>query len=208
MAINSEKLRSPRNIFISYILISSLMILLFRFIFPGAPVPLIILSAQWRFLRGLLEVFNLFPALALSALVIPFGLVNHEEQFSSFSQVLFKRLIGSVIIAISTALIYAIIFFFAFPMVKSSEENLRYKGDLYNLAREQATINSLSGNWQFKEGYFWKNCRIAFQKRAVAEPVGIFIQQINHWQIRLLTVQSHYRSYHTSRIVSIAEIFF
>ena len=148
MAINFEKLRSAKWIFFFYILASSLLIMIFRFIFPGSEIPLLLFSRHWRLIQGALELFDLFPALAFSALVIPFGMVSFEENYSSFSQVFFKRLAVSIIVAICAAVVYGAIFFLVLPMVKNYEENLRYKGELYQLAKKHVQDHSMAGEWQ------------------------------------------------------------
>jgi len=148
MAIDFEKLRTPQWIFFFYMLASSLLIMIFRFIFPGSEIPLLIFSRNWRLIQGILELFDLFPALVFSALVIPFGVVSLEENYVSFSQVLFKRLIVSIIIAICAAVVYGAIFFLALPLVKNYEENLRFKGELYHLAKERMQDHSRVGEWQ------------------------------------------------------------
>jgi len=152
MAINADKLirrlRSPQFIFVIYVLVSALLIMIFRFIFPGSEPPLPIYAHNWRLLRGALELFDLLPALALSALVIPFGLVSFEEKHQSFSEVLFKRLLVSVITAICAAVVYGLIFFLALPLLKNYEENLRFSGELYQLAKNNAHERGDSGNWQ------------------------------------------------------------
>jgi len=147
MMININKLRTPQSIFVIYILVSAVIIMLFRFILPPSPPPLLIFTRDWRLIHGLLAFFNLFPALALSALVIPFGLASYEEHFNSFSEMFFKRLIVSVVTAICAAVVYGVIFFLALPVVKNYEENLSYKGELYQLAREQAEERVISGEW-------------------------------------------------------------
>jgi len=147
MTINTEKLRTPQMIFIVYIITSSLLILLFRFIFPGVEAPLIIYSRTWRILQGALEILNLFPALALSALVIPFGLATYEEKYQSFSDVFFKRIAASIITAIFAAIIFTIVYFFAYPMAKNYEDNLRFSGELYQIAKKNALSSAEAGNW-------------------------------------------------------------
>jgi len=147
MIISSDKLRTPQFIFIIYVVIAAIFIMIFKFIFPGSDEPLSIYSFNWRVVQGLLEVFNLFPALALSALVIPFGLASFEENYQSFSELFFKRLSVSVITAIGAAIVYAIIFFLFFPMVKNYEENMRYSGDLYRLAKANALERRNAGDW-------------------------------------------------------------
>jgi hypothetical protein len=147
MSFNFAKLRTPQAIFIIYILVCSGLIMVFRFIFPGSSAPLLLYSREWRIVQGLLEVFNWYPALALSALVIPFGLVSFEENYQRFSDVFFKRIMVSVITAICAAVIYAVIFFLALPMVKNSEESMLYNGELFQLSKTHARERRSDGEW-------------------------------------------------------------
>ncbi|MDR3020475.1 MAG: hypothetical protein LBU66_06180 [Treponema sp.] len=148
MPINPDKLKKPQSIFIIYMLASGILIMIFRFIFPGSEAPLLLYSRNWRFIQGFLEFFNLYPALVFSALVIPFGLASFEEEHQSFSELFFKRLVVFVIISVVAAVIYCGIFFLAFPIVKNSEENIRYKGELYRLAKANAQEQRNAGEWQ------------------------------------------------------------
>jgi len=147
MSINIDKIRSPQRIFILYLLASCFLIMVFRYIFPGSEEPIKYYFRDWRLVKGLLELFSWYPALALSALVIPFGLVTAEENYQSFSEVFFKRLLVSVVTAICAAVIYALIFFLAFPMVKNSEENMRTNGELFKLSKFHAQECKYSGEW-------------------------------------------------------------
>jgi len=148
MTINTDKLRSPQIIFFIYTLAAFLLIMIFRFIFPGSESPLPIYARNWRLVQGALEFFYLFPALALSALIIPFGLGTFEENYHRFSDVFFKRILNSVTTAIIAAVLYAIIFFLAFPVVKNSEENYRFSGDLYKQAKKHALESIEAGEWK------------------------------------------------------------
>jgi len=148
MTINADKLRSPQFIFILYFFVSALLIMIFRFILPGSEPPLPIYSLNWKLLRGVLDLFDLFPALVFSALVIPFGMASFEENYQSFSDIFFKRLLVSVITAICAAVVYGIIFFLVLPMLKNYEENLRFSGELYQLAKKNAYERKASGDWQ------------------------------------------------------------
>ena len=147
MAINLEKLRSPQYLLLIYITVAALLIFIFRFIFPGSEAPLMIYSRTWRLVQGVLEFFNLFPALALSALVIPFGLAAYEEKYQSFSELFFRRIAPSIITAIIAAVVYGAIFFLALPMVKNYEENLRFSGELYRFAKNNAFEEAEAGEW-------------------------------------------------------------
>ncbi|MDR0496585.1 MAG: hypothetical protein LBH42_03120, partial [Treponema sp.] len=71
--INKDFFVSPLIVFFLYILVSGIAIMGFRLIFPGNPVPLAHFSLNWRLIQGVLDYLSLFPALTLSALIIPFG---------------------------------------------------------------------------------------------------------------------------------------
>jgi len=157
MKINTEKFSKPQYIFLIYVAAASLLIMAFRFIFPGAEAPLPIYARDWRLIKGMLEIFNFFPALALSALVIPFGLASFEENYASFSDMFFKRLVSSVITAIIAAGVYCLIFFLAYPYVKSNEENMRFSGALYDLAKKNAFDSRDEGEW-FEASQFIAIC--------------------------------------------------
>ncbi|MDR0322958.1 MAG: hypothetical protein LBI12_00755, partial [Treponema sp.] len=148
MTDKKNKIRTPYSIFFVYVFFMGALIMIFRFIFPGAEVPLSIYSRDWKLIQGLLEFFKFFPALAFSALIIPFGFVAEEENLPSFSDIFFKRLLVSVITAICAAVIYGIIFFLAMPVAKSSEENMRYKGEVFKLAKKHALDRRDAGEWQ------------------------------------------------------------
>lgn len=169
MAFNIEKLRTPQFIFIVYVFTVSLLIMIFRFIFPGSQPPLLIYSFSWRIIQGVLEVFNLFPALALSALVIPFGLAPSEENYQSFSDMFFKRLMSSIVTAVGAAVVYGIIFFLAFPLVKNYEENLRFSGDLYHLAKRSAQEYKEAGEWHQASEFLAVCDRIWFNSPELAD---------------------------------------
>lgn len=167
--LNFEKLRSSHIIFMLYVAVSSALIMLFRFIFPYAETPLAIFSTSWRVTQGVLTVFDLFPALAFSALVIPFGIAIYDEYPQSFSQIFFKRLLSSVISAICAAGLYCAVLFLIFPMVKNHEEDMRFKGDLYNLAKSQAQECITDGEWQ-EAAHFISVCdRIWEESPEIAE---------------------------------------
>ena len=148
MSINKETILSPPVIFIIYVTIACLFILVFRLIFPGETAPLPIFSHDWRVIQGLLDIFALFPALALSALVIPFGIASSEENsYTGFSKHFFQRLIAPLMTAIGAATLYALLFFLILPLTQNYGENLRFKGNVYHLAKERAQTHAQNGKW-------------------------------------------------------------
>jgi hypothetical protein len=145
--MNKEKLQSPWVIFIIYVTVGSLLILAFRAIFPGEDSPLPIFSRNWVLIRGLIEIIALFPALAFSALVVPFGIVSDDDYYTRFSPRLFQRLMPPLFTAFAASGLYAILFFLVLPLAQSYEENLSYMGETYRLARERAQVHAEAGEW-------------------------------------------------------------
>ena len=148
MKINSEILQRPWGIFTGYVVIASLVIMVFRLVFPGEPPPLPIFSQNWRLVRGFLDVIALFPALAFSALVIPFGRGSDDEvRYQSFSPQLFQRLLSSIVAVICAAGVYALLCFILFPLMRNAEANMRFTGEKYRIAKEQAQAHAAAGEW-------------------------------------------------------------
>ena len=146
--LNKDSVFSPFSIFVVYIIASAIAILGFRIIFPGEAAPLDCFSVSWRFIRFLLDFLNLFPALALSALVIPFGfIIRAREKFSPFSLKFINSLKASVITVIVSAALYGLLLFLVFPLAQNYEANLRFQGRLYRLAGERAQYHADKGDW-------------------------------------------------------------
>lgn len=139
---------SPLGIFFIYTLAGGLAIMLFRFILPGEAAPLPHFSLSWRLIRGLLDYLALFPALALSALIIPFGFkVQPKETIDPFSPRFLQSLKMSIVTAIVAAALYGLLFSLALPLARDYEANLRFQGQVFRLAREQAQEHAFRGEW-------------------------------------------------------------
>ncbi|MCL2008450.1 MAG: hypothetical protein FWG77_10225 [Treponema sp.] len=130
-------------------LVSAIAVIVFRLIVPGEPPPLPIYSISWRFIRGFLSYFELFPAFALSALVIPFGIKVHaKEKINPFSPQFLQYLKAPIMSAIVAAILYGLIFFLAIPLIENREADLRFRGRLYRLAVENARDHAAYGRWE------------------------------------------------------------
>jgi hypothetical protein len=165
--------RSPAAIFVLYILASGLAIMLFRLIFPGEAPPLPCFSRSWRLLRGLLDFCALFPALALSALVLPFGIIPESGEFyGNYSPKLFLKLNGPAAIAICAAVMYGLLLFFAQPAARNYEETLRFKGDLYRMAKEKARAHRVKGEY-IEEYLFVSLCESVWPNSPEMEKIKI-----------------------------------
>ena len=142
----SEGLSSPLAIFFLYILASGLVIMGFRFVFPVEPVPLAYFSVNWRLVQGFLEYIALFPALALTSLVIPFGFKVYPVEENKKTNFL-QSLNTSITTAIIATVLYGLLFSVALPITRNREANLIFQGQLYYLAKGRAEESSREGRW-------------------------------------------------------------
>jgi hypothetical protein len=131
---------SHQAIGILYIIASFLVVLAFRCLFPVQPLPLQVFALPWRLTQGLLDFINLFPALALSALVIPFGIKKNsgEEDFPRFSPAFLERLMGPIIAAIGAVVLYGLLFFVAYPLAQESVSAMDFKSRMFRDSAERA----------------------------------------------------------------------
>jgi hypothetical protein len=143
-----DTLFNPLGIFILYILASGLVIMAFRYIFPGQAVPLVHFSHSWRLIQGFLEYISLFPSLVLSSLVIPFGFkVQERDRNNPYSAKSFQSFKMSIITAIAASTLFGLIFSLALPLARNYEVNLLSQSRLYLLAKERAQGHAATGEW-------------------------------------------------------------
>jgi len=149
MKFNNLSRHSPLFVFAVYVILASVIIMIFRYIFPGETSPLQIFSRNWKLIRGFIEVITLFPALAFSGLVLPFGMPSDEDFFEGEEtpQNLFHRFEGPIVTAIIAAVVYALLFFLVLPIIQNSEKNMRFRGELYRLAKSEAEAHSKEHEW-------------------------------------------------------------
>ena len=138
---------SPLVIFILYILLSGLAIMGFRFFVPAVPVPLAHFSVQWRLIQGFLEYIALFPALVLTAIVIPFGFKIFPIEEDKRPHNPLESLSMSITTAITASVVYGLLFSIALPIARNYEANLLFQSQLYNLARARAEELSREERW-------------------------------------------------------------
>jgi len=147
--INTAFFSSPLVIFFMYILISGLAIMGFRLIFPDKAIPLAFFSNPWRLIQGLLDYIDLFPALILSALVIPFGFkIHNPEKNAPYSPQFLESIKMSIITVIVASAIYGLMFSLVFPIAKNYETDLLFRSRLYQLAKERAQECAARSEWE------------------------------------------------------------
>ncbi|MDR0568071.1 MAG: hypothetical protein LBG87_02560 [Spirochaetaceae bacterium] len=148
MKISKDTFLSPEGVFVLYILLSCIAIMGFKFLAPPEPSPLAIYAKTWRFLQGVLAYIGIFPALVMSALVIPFGFwKSSQKEFGSFSPDFLDRVRTPIILAIIGVALYGALFFLAFPLAQDYETHLRSQGSLFASSKEKAELSAEKGNW-------------------------------------------------------------
>jgi hypothetical protein len=164
VAKSGDSYTTPFKAFLLYMIAAFAAICAFRCLFPHLPVNisntvnivqdsekyLAILDAfqfKWRISAGIINFIHLFPILAFSALVIPFGLKEHTEGGyagttfvgkKGFSAVFLKYLTWPIITACTAGVLYALLFFLALPMTINARTSMESESDLYTQAKKQA----------------------------------------------------------------------
>jgi hypothetical protein len=149
MNSNSLTRHSPLFVFVVYVIAASALIMIFRYIFPGEISPLPVFSQKWRLIRAIIEIISLFPALAFSGLIVPFGMPSDDDFFEGEEtpQNLFRRFQTPIVTAIIAAAFYALMFFLILPLAQNSEKNMRFQGELYRLAKSRAENHRKDHEW-------------------------------------------------------------
>ncbi|MDR2210496.1 MAG: LptF/LptG family permease [Spirochaetaceae bacterium] len=152
-----DRYTSPLLVFFLYLIAACAGICAFYFIFPGQREPLPVFKMGWRFSSGIITFIRIFPALAFSALVIPFGLKEHTQGGyagstyvgdKSFSPLFLKYLSWPVITASFAAAAYALLFFLALPLVMDAKTAMTNRGELYNRAKARAEAKIAGQEWE------------------------------------------------------------
>ncbi|MDR1428861.1 MAG: hypothetical protein LBI85_01105 [Spirochaetaceae bacterium] len=136
-----------------------ILIVLFRIIYPGQGAPLPVYALPWRLCTGFINFVELFPALAVSALIISFGIQKvPEEQYGSFSVKFLDLIRGHILAAIIAAAFYSVLFLAACPLVQNYTSSMVFNGYLFRSAKERAQILAAENSW-VEAGQFLAICQ-------------------------------------------------
>jgi hypothetical protein len=154
--MNKEKF-SPPIVFAAYMAASFIAICAFRYFFPGNDERLIgYFDFKWRLFNGIINFIGLYPCLAFSALVIPFGLKEHTEGGyagstfvgnKGFSPQFLQYITLPVITASAAAALYGLLFFLALPLASNARSAILERGELYQTAKARAVACSADREW-------------------------------------------------------------
>jgi hypothetical protein len=118
-----------------YLFLAVAVIMFFRLIVPGGDLPLKPFVAKWRLLRGVLTVVDWFPALILSAFVVPFAYRIKEDGDKVFIPGNIASLTASLICAVVASCVYGLLLFFVAPLTSDALDNMQAQTVLYNKSR-------------------------------------------------------------------------
>ncbi|MDR1128887.1 MAG: hypothetical protein LBL20_06205 [Treponema sp.] len=146
--IGKQVFISPPAIFFEYLAACALATFGFRYLFPVSRPPLAPYSSDWRFVQWVLEFVNLFPALAMSALMIPFSRrIGDPEGEKRFNADFLFRLRLPVLTVIIAVILYGALFFVARPLAGDAREAMIFRGELYRDSRDKAISYARTEEW-------------------------------------------------------------
>ncbi len=150
-----ENRRFPSYVLILiFSILSFLAIFAYRFFFPGALEPLPVFNLTWKLSKTLLDFIDVFPAIALSAILGHFGFGSWApEGPERFSVKFFDSMKEPLIATIVVALLYAALFLLALPVTLDFRQDMVVKGILFRSSSEKATLAMDRGEWLEAERY-------------------------------------------------------
>ncbi|MDR2842663.1 MAG: hypothetical protein LBV52_05625 [Spirochaetaceae bacterium] len=140
---------SPAGICLLYPLVSGIIIIIFRLIFPrNDGVLLDCFKTGSALTNGFIDFCLLFPALFMTALIIPFGKKPQEKiKYGRFSSELMNFFKPSIISSIIAVLVYGILFLALRPLASDYQVDIKVKSQLYRISKEKCI--------QFAERELW-----------------------------------------------------
>jgi hypothetical protein len=122
--------------------------MVFRYLLPAEPPPLPVYVIQWRLINGVLNICDIFPALLLAGLVIPFGWIAQDsEPFPRFSLHFFKWLSPALFTGFAAAAVYAVVFFLVSPLSQNYYKTLSSNGTIFHQSKAAAAKQASAGEW-------------------------------------------------------------
>ena len=187
---------SPLVVFLMYIAAAFVGVCGYQFFFPPESIMIEILGCfrfSWRFTNGIITFIELFPALAFSGLVLPFGLKEHSEGGyagttfvgkKGFSSVFLKYLSWPVITTCLSAVSYGLLFFLVLPLTMNLSNSIQDRSELFARAKLKAAEKAEAGQWAE-----------ASQFIDICEGIWPDSEEISQLKIRLIdSLSSYHRS--------------
>jgi hypothetical protein len=151
-----KRFSAPLLIFLGYMAASFALICAWRWFFPVDQSPIALYLVKWRVFSAFIDFVNLYPALAFSALVIPFGVKEHSDGGyagntfvgkKGFSAPFLQYITWPVITAAFAAALYSALLFVALPAAQNAKHAMTNRGEFYGAALEKAKRHAAAGDW-------------------------------------------------------------
>lgn len=170
-----------------YTIFSFVVLIIFRFIYPDFDVSSQLLDDFWvkaRFTRGVLTFIDLFPAVFMSALTIPFALKIHSGSSEKrFSMAFFDSLKPHLACCIAGTIVYTFLSLIAMPLLTNYELRLQSESRLYTTAREKAAEFAEKEQW-LDAAMFYSICEYilpeAAAKDSLAETIASGVERLRY----------------------------
>ncbi|MDR2343789.1 MAG: hypothetical protein LBD86_04575 [Spirochaetaceae bacterium] len=150
---------APAFICTAYPIAALIVILILRLVFPDlSPVEndldtetrtLDIFNVSKSLTLGLIEFTMFFPAIFMSAQLIPFRRVppQKNKRYEHFSPEFFKLLRPQLIASVVAAIVYSLLFLLVRPLCFKYQAGIRNESILFEEAREKTILFSNRGEW-------------------------------------------------------------
>jgi hypothetical protein len=148
-------------------------IVLFRFIFPGQGAPLPPFFMPWRLSTGFINFIEFFPGLAVSALIVSFGIQKApDENYASFSIKFFDLIQGHILAAIIAAVLYGALFLAAYPLLQNYKSSMVFDAYLFRSSKEKAQEKADENSW-LEAGRFLAICQRVWPESPETEALRV-----------------------------------
>jgi hypothetical protein len=153
--------KSPVVIAVLYSVCAFLLIVVFRLIYPDIPNEkelLKIFLFKAKLSKGVLNFIELFPAIFMSALVIPFAIKPVDESGGvRFSKTFLDMMSTRIISCIAASIIFGILVLCAQPLLNNYQTQIQAESKLYNASRIKAAEYAEKKDW-VNAGHFIMLC--------------------------------------------------
>ncbi|GHU41799.1 hypothetical protein FACS1894190_10330 [Spirochaetia bacterium] len=140
---------SPAGMCIYYPILVFLVVFAFRMIIPGGEKNILpVFYIGNRFSRAVIDYCRLFPAVFLSAMVLPFGIKQKNEiKYKRFSAEFLTMLRPQIISAIIATVFYGALFLLARPIAVDYQVSIDIQSKLFNTSKSRITIFIQREEW-------------------------------------------------------------
>jgi hypothetical protein len=153
--------RSPVFIAVLYTLSAFILIVLFRLIYPDIPNERELLNTflfKAKLSKGILNFIELFPAIFMSALVIPFAIKPVSDSGAvRFSKIFLDLMNTRIISCIVVSIIFGILSLCVQPLLNNYQIQIQAESKLYNASRVKAAEYAEKKDW-ISAGHFILIC--------------------------------------------------